>query len=379
MKLSFLNFFGKKKSAVGIEVSDRSIKVLSLKKDEDKLFAEAFGYASIEEGVVENGQIIDAGKLAIVLGEIFEKAQPTPIKPKSALIAIPESRTFINNFKVEAEMTGKDLEEKIRMLAGESIPFEPQALYFDFKEIAINEKTNKKEILYVASPKEIVDKYLWSLNKVGIETVIFDIESASLARALLGGGEMQSNVLILDMGARTTNMSIIDRGQIYSSISFPFGGNHLTKAISTNFKLSFEEADRMKMALGMDEKSGDNKISPILNSFCMPVINDIKQDILHYQEKTGRKIGTIVICGGSSLMTGIDAYLEEKIGLKITRINPWIKWQIEISSEGGKIYFKKEAPILYATVIGLALRGLEKNPQSIGINLINFEGRSIAP
>jgi len=38
MKLSFLNFFGKKKSAVGIEVSDRSIKVLSLKKDEDKLF-----------------------------------------------------------------------------------------------------------------------------------------------------------------------------------------------------------------------------------------------------------------------------------------------------------------------------------------------------
>ena len=78
-------------------------------------------------------------------------------------------------------------------------------------------------------------------------------------------------------------------------------------------------------------------------------------------------------------MTGIDACLEQKTGLKVMRVNPWKKWQIDINSEGGKIYFRKEAPILYATVIGLALRGLKKDATGVGVNLIKYSGRSLTP
>jgi Tfp pilus assembly PilM family ATPase len=75
---------------------------------------------------------------------------------------------------------------------------------------------------------------------------------------------------------------------------------------------------------------------------------------------------------------GIDACLEAKIGIQVQRVNPWINWKIEINSEDDKMYLKKEAPILYATVIGLALRGLEKNPKSVNINLLKFKGHSLS-
>jgi type IV pilus assembly protein PilM len=372
-------FFGQNEISVGIDISDKSIKVLALNKQNNgKLLAKAFGYITIEEGIVENGRIIDTKKFSSVLKEVFEKTQPKPIMPKKIFLAIPESRTFINIYKVNRDLMSKDLEHRIRVLAAESIPFNPDDLYFDFKEIYYDKKSKRKEILYVASPKEIIDKYIDSFHSIGIKTIIIDIESASLARALTKKENKQENILILDMGARTTNMSIIDRGEICSSASFPFGGNHLTKSIATNLKLSFEEADRMKITLGMDEKVGDNKILPTLNSFCSLLLDEIKKEIDHYQKKNKRKIKTIIICGGSSLVVGIDACLEAKIGIQVQRVNPWINWKIEINSEDGKMYLKKEEPILYATVIGLALRGLEKNPKSVNINLLKFKGHSLS-
>jgi Tfp pilus assembly PilM family ATPase len=85
----------------------------------------------------------------------------------------------------------------------------------------------------------------------------------------------------------------------------------------------------------------------------------------------------MIICGGSSLMAGVDVCLEKKLGLKVKRVDPWKKWKIEIGSEGGKIYFNKEAPMLFSTVIGLALRGLESDAQNAGINLLDFKGQKL--
>jgi len=378
MALNFFQFFKQDKVSVGVDISDKSIKVLSLNRQNNgKLSAEAFGYISIGEGVIENGRILDIEKFSSALKEIFEKTQPKPITPKKIFLAVPESKTFINIYKVSADLMGKDLENKIRTLAAESIPFNPNDLYFDFKEIYYDKKTKRKGILYIASPKETIERYLNSFYKIGVKTVIVDIESASLARALIKKENKQESILILDMGARTTNMSIIDKGEIRLSASFPFGGNHLTKAIATNLKLSFEEADRMKITLGLNEKVGDNKILPIFNSFCLPIIDEIKKEIEHYQTINQCKIKAIIICGGSSLMAGIDACIEKRIGIQVQRANPWTNWKIEINSESGKIYLRKEAPILYAVVIGLALRGLEKDPHHVNINLVNFKGRSL--
>jgi len=378
MTFNFFQFFNQNKISVGVDISDKSIKVLALsKQNNDKFLAEAFGYITIGEGIVENGRILDTEKLSSALKEIFEKTQLKPITPKKVFLAIPESKTFINIYKVNSDLTGKDIEAKVRILAAESMPFNPNDLYFDFKEIYEDKKAKKRGILYVASPKEIIDRYLESFHKIGIKTVVVDIESASLARALIKKEDRQENILILDMGARTTNMSIIDRGEICLSASFPFGGNHLTKAIAINLKLSFEEADRMKITLGLNEKVSDNKILPIFNSFYLPVIDEIKKEIDHYQTSNQRKIKAIIICGGSSLMAGIDACIENKIGIQVQRINPWINWKIEINSKSGKMYIEKEAPILYATVIGLALRGLEKDPRGVNINLVDFRGHSL--
>jgi len=374
MKLNFLNFFNKQNSSVGLDISDRSIKVLSLKRKKDKsLGIEGLGYGTIEDGVVENGNILQPEKLAEIISQTFQETVPQPIQSKKILLAIPDSRTFIDIYKISASIIGKDLEKTIRDLASKSIPLEPETLYFDFREIGFDKKTNEKEYLYVASPKETIDGYKKMLEFAGIEPLVFEFESASLARALIEEKEKTKSIMIFDMGSRTTKLSIAYQGEIVSSAVVNFGGNKITKIVAQNLKLSFEEADRLKISMGLNNDEKENEVRDILQSFCPPVIGDVISQIDYYEKNSGKIIDEIIICGGSSLIADVDKCLSEKVGKIVRKVNPWGKAGIAINSESDKI-FNKEAPILFATVIGLALRGLEANPQEAGINLSDFNG-----
>ena len=368
---SMINFFKSQKSGIGLDISDRSIKLLSLKKKTGgEMEIESFGYSIIGEGVIENGNILDQTKLAEAIKQAIEDANPKSPQSKRIFLAIPDSRVFMDTYTIDSNFSEKEILEVIKSRAAETVPFEPSSLSFDYRFLG-KQKDGQSEYLYVSSPKEVIDAYSGVLEKIGLEPVVFEVESASLARAFMK--EKKSSVLIFDMGARTTNLSISRNGEIVSSALVDFGGDQLTKVVAQNLKLSFEEADRLKLAMGLEGNRKENKIKPIIESFCPVIIDEIKRQIDYYEKNTSKKIEEIITCGGSSLMAGMDKCLEERSKRKVCRIDPWKTNGVATSSVNGKI-FNKEAPILFATVIGLALRGLGAKPRDTGVNLLKFRG-----
>jgi type IV pilus assembly protein PilM len=371
--LKFFNFFKKEQSIIGLDISDNSAKLLSLQKDKkEQLSTRTFTYLTLEEGTVDNGNILDEKKLTNILKDAFKEISLSNYR---AILALPESKAFLDLYSIDSSLKGVALKNKLIELAGKNIPFEPENTYFDYKEVGFDKKNNKKLFLYIASPKETVDKYLKVCQQAGLEILAVEGESLSLKRSLVGYQDDKESVLLLDMGARTINLSIAYQNDIYLSSVILKGGNQLTKKIADEMKLSFEEADRLKISRGVRKESKQDKISKILEDFCDPVIQEIQEQITFYFKQTNRKIDRVIVCGGSSLMTGVDNRLQEKLELKVERINPWKKHQIAITSENGKIYLEKEDPLLYATVIGLALRGLQLKPYQADLNLLKYKGR----
>jgi type IV pilus assembly protein PilM len=369
------NFFKSQKSGIGLDISDRSIKLLSFeKKSNGGIEVESFGYSAIGEGVVENGNILDQDKLVEAISRAIREASPKSPQGKKVFLAIPDSRVFIDTYEINSSLSEKERVKTIKDMAAKTVPFEPNSLCFDFKLLREQEKKAIDEYLYVSSPKEVIDLYKETLEKAGLEPTVFEVESSSLARAFMK--KQESSVLIFDMGARTTNLSIARNGEIISSTIIDFGGDQLTKIVSQNLKLSFEEADRLKLSMGIEGSVKDNKIKPLIESFCPAIIDEMIKQIDYYTKDTGEKIKEIVACGGSSLMAGIDKCLEDKLGKKVKRINPWKTNAIVTNFVSDKM-FNKEAPILFATVIGLALRSLDTNPRDVGINLLKFRGAQL--
>lgn len=369
-----------KKPAIGIDISDYSIEVLQLSKNKGVL---AYNRTILEEGIVQDGKIIKKEKLAEKLKEVLENTKHNALQAKScklkAILSLPESKIFIHYFELPRNLRGEALREKILEESSKIIPLNQERVYWDY--IAIPNKESQR-VAYVGALKEIVDEYVEVMRSVGIETVAIDAESLSLSRALMPAShklQATSSIMIIDIGARTSNASIFNHDKLLAlSITIPIAGNNFTRAIVEFIKtkkqennktkkqieenLLIVEAKQLKREFGFDASNPDNRILSILQASFQPIIKGLKEAISHYENNRGEKIEEIILAGGSALLPKIDEYLAANLERKV-KIGDPLK---QIGSS--QLADKKHSPILFANVVGLALRSI--GDISKGINLL---------
>ncbi|MFA5747092.1 MAG: pilus assembly protein PilM [Candidatus Paceibacterota bacterium] len=346
------NIFQRK--AFGLDISDQSIEVLELEKKSGKVFLKAYGRVEIGEGLVRGGVIVDRDALAIKIKQVLAEAQPRPIKIKKVVCSLPESQTFFHFFP-----SGEDIEQQ----AAKTLPINLADFYFNYREG-----------LFSAVSKKIVEDYLSVLNAAGLDPEVLDLESASIARAFGEGmGVKEESYLVADIGCRSTVLTVYDGRAIRLSVAVPAGGDVFSKVLADNLKITLAEAEQLKRDCGFDVEKKEGEIIFILQSAFQEIINGIKNSVNFYRSKSQKKISKILLCGGSSLIPKVDFYLSSIIDIPVEIPDPWEGIDVE------EILKKKELrnmietslhPIFFANVIGLAKRGISKDPGLCGVNLI---------
>jgi len=358
-----------KKFAFGLDISDFSIEILELEKKFGQLYLGAYGRVKLEKGIIEDGKIINPKKLKEKIKWLLKNTLPGRLKTNRVILSLPESKIFFHIFKLPVNLTGQELFRAVENEAFKITPLDSSQLHFDFR--VISKTADIQEVLYVGTQREMVNEYLEVLKGVDLRPLVLDIESASLARAFQTEMIKEGGVLMADIGARTTVLTIFDQGSIRLSALVSMAGNHFTKAISEELNISLEKAEGLKKSYGLDPKKMEGKIIPILQDALEEVLNEIKKTIDFYEGKSGRKIKKILLCGGSSFMPGLSSYFTSNFNIKTSVPDPWQRIDVE------ELFKRKELrsivttelhPIFFANVIGLAKRGLERNSEMTGIN-----------
>lgn len=347
-----------KKTSLSIDISDFSIEVICLEGPINSPRLLALGRAKLTEGIVEDGQILDRKALEKSLKEVIEKPKFGRIGTKKLIFSLPESKSFIHRFQLPANLPKGQIPEYLSSQARENFPYQLENLYFDYQEA-----------LLVAAPKRIVNDYLEIFKSCHLKPQALEIESLSLARALLA--DSKEPVLIADIGARTTNLNIFDGGELKLSFSVPIAGNKFSQAVSEKLNIPLERAENLKKEIGLNPVIGEGKVFLILQKELQGIVEEIKKIKGYFQDKTGKSIEKMVLAGGSSALPNLGKYLAENLGITVEIGDPWLKINIDILKR--KESFEKALeinPILYSTAIGAALRGLDKRPEKSGINLL---------
>lgn len=357
-----------KRPAFGLDVSDYSIEIISLEGSVENPRLLAVAREILEPGIVEDGQILKKEKLENSIQNLIKNPKFGKIKhplcgyPKF-IFALPESKCFISIFDLPENLKENEKLEHLKSRATQTFPFPLKDLYFDFK-------IDKREALLVAVLRKIVDDYLEIFKNCHLQPLALEIESLSLARALIEN--VKQITLIADIGARTTNFSIFDVAELRLSFSLPVAGNQFTQAISEKLNISQDEAEKFKKEIGLNPQPKEGKVFLILQKEIQKIIAEINKIVKYFQEKTGQSIEKIILAGGSAAMPYLPEYLAENLFLPVVIGDPWVKINIDILKK--KEYFKEALeinPIFYSTVIGVTLRGLSKNPKTAGINLLS--------
>ena len=348
------------KSFLGVDLGATSIKIVELKEEAGRARLLTYGYTEQSIGYPEK-EFTETPERAIdLIKKICVKARTVS---KQAVAALPSASVFSSVINIPAA-PGKDLAEAVRWEAKKIIPLPLEEMILDWKvltpETAVGvtppvtpQKTTR--VLLTAAAKNLVKKYLDIFKGAGLNLVSLETETFALVRALVGVDK--STVIVVDMGAASTAISIIENGVPFLNRSLNVGGINITKEIAASLGIDFNQAEQMKYDAGMSPGAGGG-VSKIVERALSMLLNEIKYCANIYQNQEGgteKKIEKVILTGGGALLPNFVEYLSGALNMRVYAGNPWARI----------IYPEELRPILdqvgpkFSVAIGLAMRELE--------------------
>lgn len=216
------------------------------------------------------------------------------------------------------------------------------------------------------------------LEKSHIRPAHYTVSSLASAEAVLTRQQKESGTLLLDIGAGTTNMVVVEDGEIQHVGVIPVGSNFLTNDLAIGLKTDLDIAEAVKVqhaALGSQAKTGTAtvNIQKKTHSFDAEEVAMITEarveELFELVDKELKKIhrsqklpGGVVIVGGMAKLPGLAEFAKEKLQLaaRVGRLQP----------VGGLI--DTVADPTYASAVGLMLLDMLLIPngaQNTGTNV----------
>lgn len=376
-----LNPFRKKPFV--LDISDFSIELLQIKKGfKGKLVLVNFGRVKLEEETIKDGNIVNRERFEEKIKDLLSNVGGKKLDTKKLILSLPESKVFFHIFTLPADIQEKNLSGAVESQAFKTIPLNPEEIYFDFQ--VVSKKRNYQQVLYAAAQKKVVDEYINILKGLGLEPVALDIESASLGRALQKEESLLGSTLIIDIGARKTVLIIMDKKSIRMSSVVFLAGNYFNEKIAEEMNVTPRKAEMLRRRYGVREGEKGKEVSFVLKESLSDIIKKTEKLIAFYEKRTKRNIEKILLAGGCSLMPGMDSYFSTSLGIQATVADPSlalpaVKDVLEKKARGRKSLHQKFHPVLFSNAVGLALRTLEEDPETSGLNLIPVSQRPEQP
>lgn len=361
--------------SLGIDISSYSVEMLALSPEKDVM---AYERMVLDDGIIVNGVIqrerVFYTKLDALLAKIISRTGA--LQNARVTVNVPEQHTYVHYFNAPANLSGAHLVTYLRDEAAKIIPLETHDITGTYQILERGKTTQR--VLFVATRKDITQGLLRALHAVGLDASTLDIESLALARSLLPASGMQEPMLVIDSGAETSAIHIFESCSFpVVSAAYPEGGVQNTKRIAEALQVSFDEAEKLKLAFGLakaplpsmetalqEEKESSaipKEVSLILHDFFQHLFADAQKIIGFYEAERKKRVSAVILAGGTALLPHIVPYSTAYIGRPVRIGNPLM------SIRKSEILGKEKPSIIYATVIGLALRGSDSSLPSVDL------------
>lgn len=273
----------------------------------------------------------DASRLGQVKLAVGEMASPLKAGGAKVNYAIPAQSVFTRFVKLPAVGEEK-VDQIVQFEAQQNVPFPIDEVVWDYQLVGADGDTSKVEVVLVAIKADLLDEVNGSVEDCGFKAGIVDVGPMALYNAFrYNYSDLDGCSLLIDMGARTTNLIFVEPQKVFSR-SIPIGGTTITGAIAKDFNEPFAEADVRKkrdgfVSLGGSyaEPSDPNaaRVSKMIRNTMTRLHAEISRSISFYRsQQQGSQPVRVFLCGGSASLPYMREFFQEKLGMPIEFFNP---------------------------------------------------------
>ncbi len=246
----------------------------------------------------------------------------------------------------------------LRFEARKHLPFDPQTMTIDFQILGRFPSEKRLDVLLAAVSNDRLQRLIAPLQALGIEPDVVDATPLALTNALANqiNGKREACIL-LDIGNRSSHLTLYQKGEPYFSRRLEFGGRSITHAIARATNVPFEEAEEWKLAAGSDEPGirvdwQSRELDAAADALRGELVEELLRSFAFY-----RTIGRLPdplrlwISGGSARLPGLAIRLSDLLGSPVSLFNPLDAGQ----NVEGAVSASTAGP-QFAQAFGLALR-----------------------
>lgn len=357
----FSSLFKKDVSVLGVDIGSSAIKIVQIKKKRGRAVLETYGelavgpYAGIEVG---RAATLESAKTIEALKDLLREAKTTTT---ACGVALPLSSSLIS-FITVPPVPEKQLGEVIAIEARKYIPVPLNEVLLDWSVIPREEsyvtddatKTEKQgsDILVVAIHNQYIAEYQANMAGSALIPSFYEIEIFSSIRAVVD--QNITTQMIIDMGARTTKLYIVERGVLRSAHIINKGSQDITLALSKALSIPVGEAENLKRVNGLKGGPEYKELTEIITVNLDYIFYEANATLLGYQKKSGKNIGRVILTGGGVLLKGFTDLAKISFQTDVVYADPFGKLETPafLAEE-----FAQAGPE-FAVAIGAALRRL---------------------
>ena len=340
----------------GLDIGTHSIKIVEIESGPKPVLL-ATGYTLTPPKALVSESPQDFEALANAIKQLIIDAK---IETNRVVASLPESQIFTRVIEFP-QVSDKDLASSIRFEAEQYIPVPLSEVRLDYQVITRSE--SKMEVLIVAAPTLLVNKFMQVFELAHLEPVALETEILATSRTVNNAG-YSDTTLVISLGYKTTDICIVDQGVVIFTRSIATGGAVLARAVAQDLGFELDQAEQYKRTYGLDENQMEGKVVAAIKPVFDIVVDEIRRAIAYFtNKKPDKAIKKVIVAGGTAKLPGLTQYLSNNLGISVELINPWLNIQVnhDIHSvnSGGfnniQTYLQAEAPT-YTVAVGLALR-----------------------
>jgi type IV pilus assembly protein PilM len=354
----------------GIEIGQSSLKALRCHTEGDQVVADTFDY-------VEYPKILsqpEAEPEALVADALSQFLSRNDLKGATKIgVSVPGQSGLAKFFKpppVEVKKIG----DIVRYEAKQQIPFDLNDVIWDFQQMEGAQIEDgyalESEVGLFAMKKDAVFRALKPYRDQGIDIDLVQLAPMSLynlisherfaermANEEYDPDSPQKNTVLLSIGTDASDLIVTNGFRIWQR-SVPIGGNHFTRQLTKDLKLTFAKAEHLKKnAMQADDpKLVFQAMRPVFND----MVTEIQRSLAFFKSLNKKAdIDGMLVMGNTAKMPGLLQYLNKNLGMDVELFDKFPK--LSGAEVLGAQPFKENAAA-FGVVYGLALQMLNRGP-----------------
>jgi type IV pilus assembly protein PilM len=304
------------------------------------------------------------------------------IKGKEVVLSISGQSVFMRFVKLPP-VDAAQVEQVVAFEAQQNVPFPINEVTWDYQMMPNRGSGTEAEAVIVAIKKEILEAEVAAVEAIGFKVRQVDIAPFALLNAFRYS-ELQTDdcSLIIDMGARSTNLVFVEKSSFWIR-NVPIAGNQISQSICNEMQEPFMAAETLKKGKGFVSLGGvyadpDDvdaaRISKLIRSTMTRLHVDINRSIAYYRTTlSGAAPKRVFLTGGSSQLPYLDLFIADKLSLPVAYFNPLRNVNLGKSLNTAQV---QQNHCYTAELVGLALRETGSCPAEVVLDAPSLIARA---